>query len=771
MSQTWDAFNDFYFSDQSPAGGSSFSYPVTNPDPGIWGYYSGNLNGPIGFNGVAGANSVGTFLQPNQLIDLTAPGPYVGPGIAYGVITAYNDNYPSGSGVSSTGNNVIGNYASDWFSGAPGWGAFPPGTPNTQYLFLQPVGVQNSDSSVYDGFGAILTFTAPTNGTYSFSGSYVTGNSGQPTDIGIVDSRGNTLFVSKGVATMSQVFFYSFNDTLIAGQSVQFQVGDPTPYNGTPAGLSVTVTLVNTWNAFNDFYYSDPTPTGGGSNPYPTNNPDPGIWGYYSGDFNGPIGFNSGAGANGVGTFLESSQLIDLTVPGPYVGLGQAQNVVTVYNDNYSSGSGVSSTGWCQVGGYTSDWYGGAPGWGAFPPSTANTQYLYLQPAGVSNPDGSIYDGFGAVLTFTAPATGNYNFSGSYVTGNSDQPTDIGIVDNNGTILYLSNYVGTLSQVISYSANDFLTAGQSVQFQVGDPTPYNGTPVGLSVVVTNNSIPNVGINAPLIQYLFNGPATAPVINSTSLTTQFNPALVTAGVSASSISLGRNIGCDTAGTATGLSYPTDPVLQIYAGATNVDNSEAAAGTPVTTGAAAVAANSYFTFALAANSGNFLNLSNLQFDVARGGNGTPRGFVIQSSMDGFSSDLAGPTDVPTVRPMFTHYSIDLSGVAFQGITNIAFRIFTYSIGVGNTVEYDNFAVYGSTSVAPPRILPAYVSAGSSLTVLVNTLIGHNYLLESTTNLNPPVVWSIINSTAGTGETVTNGVALVPAQPNQFFRYLVQ
>jgi len=105
----------------------------------------------------------------------------------------------------------------------------------------------------------------------------------------------------------------------------------------------------------------------------------------------------------------------------------------------------------------------------------------------------------------------------------------------------------------------------------------------------------------------------------------------------------------------------------------------------TAAAAIAGNKYFSFTIAPISGPLLPQS-LDFDVMRGGAGTPRGYVVRSSADNFASDLSGG-DVLTVRPTFTHVTIPLTAPQFQNLSDLTFRVYSYSPAAGNSLDYDN------------------------------------------------------------------------------------
>ena len=124
---------------------------------------------------------------------------------------------------------------------------------------------------------------------------------------------------------------------------------------------------------------------------------------------------------------------------------------------------------------------------------------------------------------------------------------------------------------------------------------------------------------------------------------------------------------------------EPVLRIDPGANS------------STAALAVANDRYFEFTLAADDGFFLDLDNLMFGAARGGSGTPRGFVVRSSVDGFASNVA-TADMTTVRPDLKLYTVDLSQPAYTDLTEVTFRIYSYVPSGGSSVEYVDVTVNG-------------------------------------------------------------------------------
>jgi hypothetical protein len=111
----------------------------------------------------------------------------------------------------------------------------------------------------------------------------------------------------------------------------------------------------------------------------------------------------------------------------------------------------------------------------------------------------------------------------------------------------------------------------------------------------------------------------------------------------------------------------------------------------TPAEAVTKDKYFAFTVTANAGHTLNLTNLTFDVARGGAATPRGWVLLSDVDGFANPIDSQ-DVPTVRNVLTTTTVDLSGASFQGLTAVTFRIYAYTPSGGQSVEFSNVTLNG-------------------------------------------------------------------------------
>jgi unsaturated rhamnogalacturonyl hydrolase len=75
----------------------------------------------------------------------------------------------------------------------------------------------------------------------------------------------------------------------------------------------------------------------------------------------------------------------------------------------------------------------------------------------------------------------------------------------------------------------------------------------------------------------------------------------------------------------------------------------------------------------------------------------------------------------------------------------------------------------ALAEPVI--AATPAGTNLMLRLQTKAGSSYVLESATNLAPPVVWAPTMTNLGAGGWLTNTLPLPPSTPKQFFRYSIQ
>ena len=175
---------------------------------------------------------------------------------------------------------------------------------------------------------------------------------------------------------------------------------------------------------------------------------------------------------------------------------------------------------------------------------------------------------------------------------------------------------------------------------------------------------------------------------------------------------------------------------------------------TTQAAAFTNNADFKFTLTADTGFLLNLTALDFDAMRGGAGTPRGYAVRSSVDGFAS-VFGTADLPTVRPTFTHVTLSLAGAAFQNLSTITFKIYSYSPATGSSVDYDSFVVSGTAATIP---LTGYTWKGNVSGNWDTTAA--NWTGTGTTYAdNTPTSDVIFDDTATTGAVTVTPVSLSP------------
>ncbi len=247
---SWSAFNDFYINVPATGGAGNFRqsdwvnlagqipFDTGLTTPNAWSYAGGNFNGGAGI-----PSAVGTYHSASSglLYSLTSGGTYAGPGASFllggqDFWIGYNDNY--GAAGLPNALTQIGKYTKEWFSGSPNFANNANGV-NNKYLWVQSTGLSPST----DGLGAIVSWTAPSAGTYTFSGSYVNGNysGGLSTSFAIVDSSNNTLLARQTLPASSTVSTFSFSQTYNAGDVVQFQVGTSAAAQGSPLGLEVNI--------------------------------------------------------------------------------------------------------------------------------------------------------------------------------------------------------------------------------------------------------------------------------------------------------------------------------------------------------------------------------------------------------------------------------------------------------------------------------------------------------------------------------------------------
>lgn len=474
----WSAFNDFYVNVPATGGNGDYTQSTwisstNNPfDTGLtnanaWGYAGGN------FNGGDFPSSVGTYVSGGGLYSLTSGGTYAGPGASYNLgggnfWIGYNDQY----GIVGLSNALtqIGKYTLEWFSGTPNYSANPGGV-NNKYLWVQSTGLSPST----DGLGAIVSWTAPTSGTFYFSGSYVNGNYGQATDFAIVDSTGTTLLAKTNLEASSSVRTYGFNRTLSAGDVVQYQVGVTAAAQSSPLGLEANIAVAN-WNAYRDFYLA---PTAAGWTGATTPGLMGGAWGYYDANVNGygyptQIGSffttdESNTGSQNMYRLSTNSPLGPGTLIGASFWYDTGGAGFPVYSDTQSWGS--------SLGRYDNPWFAQAP-------QAANR--IWMQ-AGL---DEGASDGIAPVLSWTAPVDGYYTVDGSWVVGNegvANSGASLAIADNSG--LTYNRYSAAVGSSNAFTYTKYYAAGSVIQFQVGSDSKI-AAPVGLAADVSGTGSSN-----------------------------------------------------------------------------------------------------------------------------------------------------------------------------------------------------------------------------------------------------------------------------------------
>jgi len=230
---------------------------------------------------------------------------------------------------------------------------------------------------------------------------------------------------------------------------------------------------VTSWNAFNDFYLS-PSAAGWGGATSPS--AAGAAWGYYDANVNG-FGFPTQIGSyftpTGAGSGSQNLYQFSNVAPigaGTYVGAPAWDNTggagFARYGDTFSWGSSLGS--------YPTPWFDGAPGL-----SQSLTNLMWFQSGWLS---GTSSEGIAPVLTWKAPASGDYTFTGLFVSGN--QPSNsaaVAIVDSlSGAPLARTVLANNSTQSFSFTKS--YSAGDVVQFQVGNNFS-TGNAVGLQLAI------------------------------------------------------------------------------------------------------------------------------------------------------------------------------------------------------------------------------------------------------------------------------------------------
>ena len=184
--QTWNAYNDFYLNISGNAYGDGTTLATINTYSGVsipsspsstgsaWGYYSANINGFGGFpNGITSTDDNGGQASSFGPVFLSAPAAnggltslVGGAGQIFGSNSiGYANGYFAGyAGGSAGAYPVIGSYNREWYNGsANSQGGANVGGTNSSLLWLQGATFASTPG---DGIASVLTWTAPTTGTY-----------------------------------------------------------------------------------------------------------------------------------------------------------------------------------------------------------------------------------------------------------------------------------------------------------------------------------------------------------------------------------------------------------------------------------------------------------------------------------------------------------------------------------------------------------------------------------------------------------------------------
>jgi hypothetical protein len=256
-------------------------------------------------------------------------------------------------------------------------------------------------------------------------------------------------------------------------------------YSGAPgynlSASSARIANVAIWDSWTDFWVDVPATAGAGQYPQTSWISDGGstnanAWNYAAGNLTG------GAFPIQVGTYLSDAAgfRYGLTAGNTYASPGQSFTFAAP--GSYYIGYNMTVWPDIQVGKYNYVWDFTVPGWtGA---AGTNTTYVWVRPQyhGVASADNSA-----SMLEWTAPHTGKYNFTASFLPGNfaiiGGTTVSYAVVDSAGTLYWPRQEVAQGSAVVTTNFSATLTNGQVVQFQVGAPT-LAASPVGVHVAVT-----------------------------------------------------------------------------------------------------------------------------------------------------------------------------------------------------------------------------------------------------------------------------------------------
>ena len=126
--------------------------------------------------------------------------------------------------------------------------------------------------------------------------------------------------------------------------------------------------------------------------------------------------------------------------------------------------------------------------------------------------------------------------------------------------------------------------------------------------------------------------------------------------------------------------------------------------------AVTNKQYAQFSVTPPAQNGMQITGISFIGARGGNSSPRGIVVRSSLDGYRSNL-GQVSVTTTWPKTKTYNLRFS--FFTG-GQVTFRVYAYAketSKVEPSVRFTELTVEGYPVVYPPTVTPATTNVTTS------------------------------------------------------------
>ena len=229
----WNAHRDFYFDSTSTANNSPAWAGAKSPSAAgsAWGYYAANANG----NGFP--SQIGTYFGASSLYPMANHNPAGGGAPAGTEADAYDAangaNFARYARQFEGKTFSVGSFERPWFEAAPG---YPTGG---GAVWLQAAWL---GSATGEGLATVLTWTAPSAGTFSFNGSFQIGQNGENSaaSTAIVASTDEVL-LARSTPAMGSNQAFKFEKTLKKGDTVQFQVGTDCKI-GAAVGLNVEVT-------------------------------------------------------------------------------------------------------------------------------------------------------------------------------------------------------------------------------------------------------------------------------------------------------------------------------------------------------------------------------------------------------------------------------------------------------------------------------------------------------------------------------------------------